>query len=143
VYIHTAWHLGAFWPRNESRLLQAASHARVTLPARNLSCSSPVLLQNGRTAASVYPFNQDPPSLAPHLARPLYGTSSSANVGAVEALCSVVLRATVGITDRAAGLLGGAHLGLQSSRVGIDPLELAEVTVEDADNLAQLSHCTH
>ena len=38
----------------------------------------------------------------------------------------------------AAGLLRRGDLGLQRRGVGIDPLELGEMAVEDADNLAQL-----
>ena len=40
--------------------------------------------------------------------------------------------------DGAAGLLRGRDLGLQRRRVGVDPLQLREVPVEDADYLAEL-----
>ena len=64
--------------------------------------------------------------------------SSPAHVGAVEGLGGVVLGAAVLAADGAARLLGGRDLGLQRRGVGVDPRELREVSVEDADDLAQL-----
>lgn len=49
-----------------------------------------------------------------------------------------MLGAAVLAADGAARLLGGRDLGLQRRGVGVDPLELREVSVEDADDLAQL-----
>ena len=59
------------------------------------------------------------------------------HVRAVEALCCVRLR-SVGTIRVAARLLGGRDLGLQSRGVRVDPLQLCKMSVEHADDLAQL-----
>ena len=64
--------------------------------------------------------------------------SSPAHVRPVEALGRVVLRGPVLAAHGAARLLRGRDLGLQRRGVRIDPLQLGEVAVEDADDLAQL-----
>ena len=65
-------------------------------------------------------------------------SSPPSHVGSVKAFSRIAVRVTVLAAHVVAGLLRGIHLGLQGRSVGIDPLELLEVAVEDTDNLAKL-----
>lgn len=64
--------------------------------------------------------------------------SPPSHVGSVKAVRRIAIRVTILATHVVAGLLRGIHLSLQGRSVGIDPLELLEVAVEDANNLAEL-----
>lgn len=87
-----------------------------------------------------FPFHHDPsfkvkvevdkPSTCPR--------SPPSHVGSVKAVCRIAVGVTVLATHVVTGLLRGIHLGLQGRSVCINPLELLEVAVEDANNLAEL-----
>lgn len=64
--------------------------------------------------------------------------SPPSHVGSVKAVRRLAVGVTVLATHVVTGLLRGIHLGLQGRSVGINPLELLEVAVEDANNLAEL-----
>lgn len=64
--------------------------------------------------------------------------SPPSHVGSVKAVRRIAVGVTVLATHVVTGLLRGIHLGLQGRSVGINPLELLEVAVEDANNLAEL-----
>lgn len=63
---------------------------------------------------------------------------SSTHVRSVEALRVVVIRAVVVTTQVVGRLVSCAHLGLQGRGISINPLQLRKVTVENANDLAQL-----
>ncbi len=84
------------------------------------------------------PSKQPTGKTFPYPLPPLRFPSSPAHVRPVEALRRVVLRSPVLVAHRAARLLCGRDLGLQRGGVRVDPLELGEVPVEHADDLAQL-----
>lgn len=64
--------------------------------------------------------------------------SPPSHVGSVKAVCRIAVGVTVLATHVVAGLLRGIHLGLQGRSIGINPLELLEMAVEDTNNLAEL-----
>lgn len=64
--------------------------------------------------------------------------SFPSHVRAVEALRRVTLRYPLLPAERAVGLLRRCDLGLHGGRVGVDPLQLGEVPVEDLYDLAHL-----
>lgn len=64
--------------------------------------------------------------------------SSTSHIGSVKAVHVVLLRAAVMVADCAALLLGGCNLGLKCGGIGIDPLKLGKVPVEDTNDLTQL-----
>lgn len=64
--------------------------------------------------------------------------STPAHVGPVKALRRIALGRTIMAAHVPARLLRSRDLGLELSSIGVDPLQLAEMAVEDAHDLAQL-----
>lgn len=73
---------------------------------------------------------------APTISLPL----ATAHVRPVEALCRLALWTSILTSHIAARFLRSRDLGLERRSVGIDPLKLAEMSVQDTHDLAQLSH---
>lgn len=63
---------------------------------------------------------------------------STSHVGSVETIYIILLRATVLIANCAALFLCSCNLGLKRGGIGINPLKLCKVSVENANDLAQL-----
>src|ERR1700712_567195 len=74
---------------------------------------------------------------APHRYN-LAAHSSSAHIRPIKGLSGIVLSTTILVANCSARLLCRVDLGLQRRRIGIDPLKLCEMAVENTDNLAQL-----
>ncbi len=61
-----------------------------------------------------------------------------AYIRAIEALSSIALRTALLIANAGTSLLCRRDLGLEGGGIGVDPLELRQMAIEDTDNLAQL-----